>query len=81
MFKKMANDNVRNILIIRKLKDLADAGKKILYFSTNMKQSLFVSVVLQQIGVNAVHVQHGIDPSFRRQMISVAKIFFWVRMI
>lgn len=68
-FKKMANDNVRNVLIIEKLKEYVDAGKKILYFATDLKQSLFIFTVLQQMGVNAVHVEAGIDRSFRRQII------------
>ncbi len=72
-FKKMANDNVRNILIIKKLKEYADAGKKILYFSTDLKQSLFIFTVLQQLGINAIHVQHGIDRTFRRQIIQKFK--------
>ena len=43
--------------------------KKILYFSTDLKQSLFVYTVLQQMGINAIHVEAGIDRSFRRQII------------
>jgi superfamily II DNA or RNA helicase len=64
----MANDNIRNILIIRKLKELVDAGKKILYFSTTKNQSLIISTVLQQLGIKAVHVSGDTDRSFRRQI-------------
>ena len=68
-FKKMANDNVRNILIIRKIKELVDEGKKILYFSTTKNQSLLISTILQQIGIKAIHVSGETDKSFRRQVI------------
>ena len=68
-FKKMANDNVRNIIVIRKIKDLVNEGKKILYFSTTKNQSLIVSTILQQIGIKAIHVSGGTDKSFRRQII------------
>jgi len=72
-FKKMANDNARNIRIIEKLKEYVDAEKKILYFATDLKQSLFIFSVLQQMGINAVHVESGIDRSYRRQLIKKFK--------
>jgi DNA repair protein RadD len=72
-FKKMANDNERNIRIVEKLKEYVDAGKKILYFATDIKQSLFIFTVLQQMGINAVHVESGIDTSYRRQLITKFK--------
>ena len=67
-FKKMANDNARNIKIIEKLKEYVDDGKKILYFATDLKQSLLIFTVLQQMGIKAIHVEGGIDTRFRRQI-------------
>ena len=67
-FKKMANDNVRNILIIRKLKEFVEEGKKILYFSTTKNQSLMIFTVLQQLGIKAIHVSGETDRGFRRQI-------------
>lgn len=67
-FKKMANDNVRNILIIRKLKEFIDNGKKVLYFSTTKNQSLMIFTVLQQLGIKAIHVSGETDRGFRRQI-------------
>ena len=73
-FKKMANDNVRNILIIRKLKELLENGvKKILYFSTNKNQSLIIFTVLQQMGIKAIHVGSNTGRGFRRQVIKKFK--------
>jgi len=72
-FKKMANDNARNIFIIRKLKELAESGKKILYFSTDVNQSLLVFTVLQQLGIKAIHVSGETDPKFRPQIIKKFK--------
>jgi DNA repair protein RadD len=67
-FKHMANDNIRNILIIRKLIQLIEEGKKILYFSTTKNQSLMVFTVLQQLGKKAIHVSGETNRSFRRQV-------------
>lgn len=67
--KNLANDNVRNMLIIDKLKEFAEQGKKILYFSTNIPQSILVFAALQQLGVKAIHVDGDTDRSFRRQII------------
>lgn len=72
-FKKMANDSIRNTLIIRELKALAEEGKKILYFSTTKKQSFLVYTVLQQLGVKAIHVSGETDPRFRTQIIKKFK--------
>lgn len=69
LLKKLANDNVRNTLIIDKLKKYADDGKKILYFSASLEQSIVVFVALQKLGVNAVHVDGYTDKTFRKQII------------
>lgn len=67
--KKLARDNTRNMLIIDKLRDYANQGKKILYFSTSKSQSILVFAALQRLGVKAIHVDGETDPSFRRQII------------
>ena len=71
--KKLAANNTRNIIIIDKLKELAQAGKKILYFSTDLSQSILVFAALQKLGINAVHVDGTTDKSFRRQIIKKFK--------
>ena len=68
-FKKMANSSIRNILIIRKIQELVNAGKKILYFGTTKDQSSLISIVLQQMGIKAIHVSGETDRSFRRQIV------------
>jgi len=67
--KKLASNNVRNILIIDKLRELAENGKKILYFSTDLSQSVLVLAALQKLGVKAAHVDGDTDKAFRRQII------------
>jgi len=71
--KKLAADNTRNILIVDKLRELAEKGKKILYFSTELSQSVLVFAALQKLGVKAVHVDADTDKSFRRQIIKKFK--------
>jgi len=67
--KQLANDNLRNVKIIESLKKYADEGKKILYFSTDITQSKLVYIVLQKLGVKAVHVDGDTDKKFRKQII------------
>ena len=71
--KTLANDNLRNVKIIDTLKKFADKGKKILYFSTDKDQSKLVYVILQKLGVNAIHVDGDTDKKFRKQIIESFK--------
>jgi len=73
LLKQLASNNTRNIIIIDKLKELAENGKKILYFSTDLTQSILVFAALQKLGVNAVHVDATTDTTFRRQVINKFK--------
>jgi DNA repair protein RadD len=73
LLKRLATDNTRNIIIIDKLQELAKEGKKILYFSTDLTQSIIVFAALQKLGVNAVHVDGTTDKSFRREIIQKFK--------
>jgi len=66
--KELASNNTRNNLIIDKLKELAGQGKKILYFSTDLSQSVLVFAALQKLDVKAIHVDGDTDTSFRRQI-------------
>ncbi len=69
ILQEIANNNTRNILIINKLRDLAQSGKKILYFGTSVSQSLLVFIILQQLGINAIHIDGKTQHWFRRQVI------------
>jgi DNA repair protein RadD len=71
--EELAENNKRNILIIEKLKKYADAGKKILYFSVNLEQSVLVFAALMQLGINAVHISGDTDKDFRKQVIEKFK--------
>jgi DNA repair protein RadD len=72
--KKLADNNTRNMLIIDKLRELAvDKKKKILYFGTDLTQSIIVFAALQKLGINAVHVDGNTDKRFRRQIIQKFK--------
>jgi DNA repair protein RadD len=71
--KKMANDNKRNILIIEKLKEYAENGKKILYFSVDLEQSVLIFAALLKLGINVVHISGKTDKEFRSQVIEKFK--------
>ena len=69
LMKKLANDNLRNVKIIDALKRYADEGKKILYFGVDKLQSKMTYVILQQLGVKAIHIDGDTDKTFRRQIV------------
>jgi DNA repair protein RadD len=71
--QKLGNDNDRNLLIIEELKKYAESGKKILYFATDVSQSILIFTVLQQLGIKAIHVDGKSNRSFRRQIIKKFK--------
>ena len=54
VLKQLAANNTRNILIIDKLKELEENGKKILYFRTDKTQSILVFAALQKLGVSSI---------------------------
>lgn len=67
--QKLGNDNDRNLLIIEQLKKYADDGKKIIYFATDIPQSILIFSALQQLGVNALHVDGKTNRNLRRQVV------------
>lgn len=76
---KLAKDNYRNLKIIKKLKQYVeeDEGKKIIYFATDVSQSILIFSALQQLGVKAIHIdgsdQSKIGRAFRRKVIEKFK--------
>ena len=73
ILQTLADDNKRNILIIRKLKKYADDGKKILYFSTDLKQSIFITAILTILGIKAIHVDGDTDKGVRKEIVNKFK--------
>ena len=71
--KDLANDNVRNTIIVEELKKYADNGKKILYFSVDQTQAKLVFVALQKLGVSSAYVDQSTDKKFRKQIIKKFK--------
>jgi len=68
--KELANDNVRNTIIIDELKKYANEGKKILYFSVDQTQAKLVFVALQKLDVSSVYIDESTDKKFRKQVIA-----------
>ena len=71
--KSLANDNVRNTIIVEELKKLADEGKKILYFSVDQNQAKLIFVALQKLDVSSAYVDKDTDKKFRKQIIKKFK--------
>lgn len=71
--KKLANNNTRNMLIVEELKKYVEEGKKILYFSTDVAQSVLIFAILQKLGIKAIHVDSKTDKKFRKQIIEKFK--------
>ena len=73
LLKSLAEDNTRNLLIIKKLQKYANQNKKILYFGTSIDQTILVSVILTKLGINSVYVDGKTDKDFRKEVVDKFK--------
>lgn len=67
--KTVASSNIRNIEIMKKLLLSCSEGRKILFFSCNVKHSKFIMSLLIYFGINAAHVDGSTSKERREQVI------------
>ncbi len=71
--QKIGKDHIRNIIIIKKLIEVAETGKQILYFGTSVPQSRLMYAVMKHKGFLGVHIEADTLKEFRRDSISKFK--------
>ena len=62
-------DDVRNVELVRRLKALADAKQRVLFFACSVAHSKFICALLVYLGIPAAHVDGTTSPGERRAAI------------
>ncbi len=73
LLDKIADDNTRNFVIAKRLKELINENKQILYFAPNIRQSKLMCAIILALGGNAAHVDGNTPMKYRRDVISKFK--------
>jgi DNA repair protein RadD len=68
--KKLGNDDIRNIEIIKKLITLIDNKKRIIFFGTSIDQSKFITSVITFLGHSISHIDGGTSKAARKSLLS-----------
>lgn len=66
---KIAEDDVRNIEIMKKLMRECEEGKSVLFFACSVKHSQFITALLIYFGYAAAHVDGSTDSARRAEII------------
>ena len=67
--QKIGKNNIRNIIIIKKLIEIAEAGKQILYFGTSVAQSRLMFAAMKHKGFSGAHIESETGKEFRKDSI------------
>jgi len=70
---KIGKNHMRNIIIIKKLIEIAETGKQILFFGTSVAQSRLMYAAMKHKGFSGAHIESGTNPEFRRESIQKFK--------
>ena len=62
---KLAEDDIRNVEIVKKIEKEAALGRRILFFACSVEHSKFVCALLRFLGISAAHVD-GTTPTGQR---------------
>ena len=70
----IAEDDVRNIEILKRLLGECQANRRVLLFAASVAQSKFFAAILMFLGVEAAHLDGSTDKVRRRQLIEEFKV-------
>lgn len=71
--KKIANDQRRNVIILKRLVELASERKHILVFGASIKQSKILCGILIALGHSAVYVDGNSPTNYRKDVVKKFK--------
>ncbi len=69
----LGDDQIRNVEILKRLKEEVDEGRKILFFACSVKHSKYIASTLSFLGVKASHVDGSLIEGKRSQIIKSFK--------
>jgi len=67
---RIASDDLRNIEILRRLREEIQAGGRILFFGCSVEHSKFICALLTYLGVTAAHLDGATNKTRRRALIA-----------
>ena len=73
LVKRIAMDEARNLIITKKLLELAKECKHILVFAGSVEQSKLLCGILIAFGYSAVHVDGNTQPNYRKDVVNKFK--------
>ena len=73
LVKRIAMDEARNLIITKKLLDLAKECKHVLVFGASVEQSKLLCGILIAFGYNAVHVDGDTQADYRKDVVKKFK--------
>ena len=71
--EKIGRNHVRNIIIIKKLIEIAETGKQILFFGTSVAQSRLMYAAMKQKGFSGAHIEALTNKDYRYESIQKFK--------
>lgn len=73
LIKKLSKDNLRNIRIVSKIKELTHNHKRIIVFAMTVEHSIVLATALQLLGINAFSITTQTSPNERKTRIDEYK--------
>lgn len=70
VLKSIANDDIRNVEIVKRLEREAESGRQILFFACSVEHSRFISALLSFLGIRSAHVDGMVPPDRRSTLIN-----------
>ncbi|HJO77431.1 MAG TPA: DEAD/DEAH box helicase [Pelagibacteraceae bacterium] len=69
ILKKLSNENVRNIEIVKRLKKECENGSRIIFFACGIKHSKQICAFLTLLNIKAAHIDGGVSKNRRKNLI------------
>lgn len=71
LLKKIGNDDVRNLEIVKRIdREFIHGNPQMIFFACSIEQSIFICSLLVYLGYKAAHVDGGTEKPMRQKLIS-----------
>ena len=67
--ERIANDDERNLIILKHLKEMMEKDLQVLYFATTVKQSKFMCALMLTLGAKAAHIDGHTPIEYRKDTV------------
>ena len=70
VLRRLGQDDIRNVEIIKRLEEEAHKGSQILFFACSVEHSKFICAILTILGIKAAHLDGAIPKPRRREILN-----------